>query len=146
MQIAFALRGAREKSGIAAVEGGLAEQDGELHAGGPCSFGCDEPAARVLVTVMKFDPLRRSAALLRCSDRALRVLDEDLFLDCVSFDAAHAPQGISTMDWGIASCCREEVPDVMYSRGSRGAGAVLVLLGEDPVDVANNIIICSNRL
>jgi len=145
-QIASGIRGARDASGIAAVEGRLTEQNGMVQAGGPCSFGCDEPAARVLVTVMKFDPLRRSAALLRFSGRALQVLDEDLFLDCISFDAAHAPEGISTMDWGVASCCRREVPDVMYSRGSGGAGAVLILLGEDPVDVANNIIICSNRL
>jgi len=145
-QIGFAIRGARDKSGIAAVNGRISSTGGKVHAGGPCSFGSDEHVARVLLTVMKFDPLRRSGALLRFSDRALQVLDEDLFLECSSFDAAKAPQGISTMDWGIASCCRRGVPDVIYSRGSRGAGAVLIRLGENPVDVANNIIICSNRI
>ena len=69
---------------------------------------------------MKFDPVRRSAALLRFSDRALLVLDEDLFLDCVPCDTAMVPQGISTMDWGIAACCRQDVPDVIYLRGSPG--------------------------
>jgi predicted fused transcriptional regulator/phosphomethylpyrimidine kinase len=145
-QIGYAIRGARDKNGIAAVEGRISNKGGNVHAGGPCSFGSDEQVARVLLTVMKFDPRWRSAALLRFSDRALQVLDENLFLECSSFDAAKAPQGISTMDWGVAAACKKGVPDVIYSRGNRGAGAVLILLGEDPVDVANNIIICSNRI
>jgi predicted fused transcriptional regulator/phosphomethylpyrimidine kinase len=47
------------------------------------------------------------------------------------------------MDWGVAAACKNGVPDVIYPRGGRGA---FIILGEDPVDVANNIIICSNRI
>ena len=54
--------------------------------------------------------------------------------------------GISTMDWGIASCCKEGVPDVIFRKGANAAESRIVLLGEGPVDVANNIIICSNRI
>ena len=142
-QIGYAIRGARDKNGIAAVEGRIA---GAGKPSGSCTFGTDEAIARILLTVMKFDPLRRSAALLRFSDRALDVLDGDLFLDCVAYDAAKAPKGISTMDWGIASCCRDEVPDVIYAENSQDPHAPLIILGEDPVEVANNIIICSNRV
>lgn len=144
-QVGYAIRGARDKSGIAAVEGRISGTAGKAQAGGPCSFGTDEEIARIILTVMKFDPGRRSAALLRFSDRALKVLDEDLFLECVPCDAT-APQGITTMDWGIASCCRREVPDVIYPRGGKNKDATLILLGEGPADVANNIIICSNRI
>jgi predicted fused transcriptional regulator/phosphomethylpyrimidine kinase len=145
-QIGYAIRGARDKDGVAAVAGRISVAAGSVHPGGPASFGSDEETARIILTVMKFDPLRRAAALLRFSGRALQVLDEDLFLDCVSCDTAMVPLGISTMDWGIAACCRQDVPDVIYLSGARGAGAALILLGEDPVDVANNIIICSNRI
>jgi predicted fused transcriptional regulator/phosphomethylpyrimidine kinase len=142
-QVGYAIRGARDKNGIAAIAGRITRA-GE--PAGACGFGVDEEIARVVLTVMKFDPLYRSAALLRFSERALDVLDEDLFLECASFDAAKAPKGISTMDWGIASCCRDEIPDVIYAENGTSAGSPLILLAEEPLDVVNNIIICSNRI
>lgn len=142
-QIGYAIRGARDKGGIVAVEGKIT---GAGKPAGACVFGTDDEIARIILTVMKFDPLRRSAALIRFSERALDVLEGDLFLECAAYDAARAPKGISTMDWGIASCCREEVPDVIYAENSGGTEAPLIVLGEEPVDVANNIIICSNRI
>ena len=145
-QISYAIRGARDKNGVAAVPGRIAGTAGVMKAGGPCSFGADEEIARVVLTVMKFDPRRRSAALIRFSDRALDVLEGDRFLECVSYDATKAPTGISTMDWTIASCCKEEVPDVLYPESGGSTGAMLILLGEEPAGVANNIIICSNRI
>lgn len=144
-QIGYAIRGARDKNGVAAIEGRISgPAAGET--GRRCSYGTDEEIARVILTVMKFDPARRSAAILRFSQRALAVFEGDLFLECAPVDTAKAPKGISTMDWGIAACCREEVPDVIYPRGPGAESAPLILLGEEPVDVANNIIICSNRI
>jgi thiamine-phosphate diphosphorylase len=145
LQIGFAIRGARDKGGIAAVDGRIMVRDGKLSAG-PCSFGCDEEIARALVTIMRFDSLRRSMGLVRFSDRALRVLEDDLFLECASYDPENAPGAISTMDLGVASCCRKEVPDVIFPQGIDGKDGIILILGEDPNDVANNIIICSNRI
>jgi hydroxymethylpyrimidine/phosphomethylpyrimidine kinase len=144
-QIGYALRGARDKNGVAAVDGRINIAEGKPGSG-RCAFGCDEEIARILLTVMRFDPLRRSAALIRFSDRVLRVLEDDLFLECASYDPEKAPRGISTMDWSVASCCREEVPDVIFPRGPSVRDGKILILGEDPNDVANNIIICSNRI
>ena len=144
-QVGYAIRGARDKGGVAAVDGRIVVLDGKPCIG-PCTFGCDEEIARALVTVMHFDPHRRSAALIRFSDRVLQMLDDDLFLECASYDPKKAPGGISTMDWGIASCCRGEVPDVIFPSGADDGEGMILILGEDPNDVANNIIICSNRI
>jgi thiamine-phosphate diphosphorylase len=145
-QIGYAIRGARDKGGVAAVGGRITIRNGKPGIGGPCAFGCDDEIARALITVMRFDSRRRSAALIRFSDRAIRVLEDDLFLECASYDPKKAPAGISTMDWGIASACRDEVPDVIFPLGPHDGDAVILILGEDPNDVANNIIICSNRI
>jgi thiamine-phosphate diphosphorylase len=145
VQIGYAIRGARDKGGIAAVDGRIIVRGGKPFTG-PCTFGCDDEIARALLTVMRFDPHRRSAALIRFSSRILQMLEDDRFLECASYDPKKAPGGISTMDWGIASCCREEVPDVIFPLGAQDGDAVLLILGEDPTDVANNIIICSNRI
>jgi len=50
------------------------------------------------------------------------------------------------MDWGIASCCEDGVPDVIYRKGPSIKESRIILTGEKPADVANNIIICSNRI
>jgi len=142
--LAYAIRGARDKNDVAAVQGGIINENGKPHAVGPCTFGGDENTARLVLTAMKFDPTMRSAAILRFSKNTLKVL-ESLLLDCASFDRTHEPPGISTMDWGVASCCREGVPDVCYDYGGKGKEAILRILGENPIGVANNIIMISNR-
>jgi predicted fused transcriptional regulator/phosphomethylpyrimidine kinase len=142
----FAIRGARDTGGIAAVTVGIqTSAEGAVHAG-PCAFGTDEPVVRIILTLMRFNPVMRSAAILQFSDRALTVFENDLFLECASQKAISANQDISTMDWGIASCCEDGLPDVIFRKGDGGAGSRLIVLGETPADVTNNIIICSNRI
>lgn len=142
----FALRGARDTSGVAAVNGGIKNGAGGGVTAGPCAFGTDEPVVRIILTAMKFDPAMRSAAILQYSDRALRVFENDLFLECAAMDAALKNQGISTMDWGIASCCEDGVPDVIIRKCAGAKESRFILCCESPADVANNIIICSNRI
>jgi predicted fused transcriptional regulator/phosphomethylpyrimidine kinase len=143
--LAYAIRGARDKNDVAAVQGGIINENGKPHAAGPCTFGGDEDAARLVLTAMKFDPTMRSAAILRFSKNTIKVL-ESLLLDCASFDRTQEPPGISTMDWGVASCCKEGVPDVCYDYGGTGKEAIIRILGENPIGVTNNIIMISNRI
>jgi hydroxymethylpyrimidine/phosphomethylpyrimidine kinase len=95
---------------------------------------------------MKFDPVIRSAALLQYSGRALSVFEDDLFLECCSVDMVSKNPGIDTMDWRIASCCKEGVPDVICQRSASEQESRIVLFGDGPAVVANIIIICSNRI
>jgi len=142
----FAIRGARDAGGVAAVTGGIqTSAEGAVRAG-PCAFGTDEPVVRIILTLMKFNPVMRSAAILQFSERALAVFKNDLFLECASQNAVPANQGISTMDWGIASCCEDGLPDVIVRWGAGAAGSRIIVPGETPADVVNNIIICSNRI
>jgi len=144
-RLAYAIQGARDKNGVAEVQGGIIQEHGKPHSAGSCAFGADEDVARIVLTVMKFDPNMRCVAALRFSRNILMVL-EGLLLECNSFDPASEPPGISTMDWGVASCCKEGVPDVCYDYGGRGKEAIIRFFGEDPIDVTNNIIMISNRI
>ena len=143
--LAYAIHGARDKNGVAAVQGGIIAEHGKSHAAGPCTFGADEGIARIVLTVMKFDPQMRCVATL-CFSRNVLIVIENLLLECTSFDPASEPPGISTMDWGVASCCKQGVPDVCYDTGGKGKEAIIRLFGEDPIDVSNNIIMISNRI
>jgi hydroxymethylpyrimidine/phosphomethylpyrimidine kinase len=142
----YALRGARDAGAVAATDGGIRIGTNGRAIAGPCSFGTGESVVTVILTLMKFEPAVRSAAVVQYSDRALRVFENDLFLESALVNAASSQKGISTMDWGIASCCREEIPGVIYRKGATAADSRIILPGEAPADVLNNIIICSNRI
>lgn len=142
----YAIRGARDSGGIAAVQGRITIPPGKsAPAGGPCMFGSDDDIARIILTAMKFNPMMRSAACLLYSPGIRAVLCNDLFLEPASCDMPAQP-GISSMDWGIASCCRKGVPDVIFYREREPSHSRVILFGEDPADVLNNIIMCSNRI
>jgi predicted fused transcriptional regulator/phosphomethylpyrimidine kinase len=143
--LGYAIRGARDKDGVAAVKGGIVAEPGEPHAAGSCEFGADEDIARIILTAMKFDPGIRSAASLRFSATVLEVM-ESLLLECSSCEQGKEQPGVSTMDWAVASCCKEGVPDVCYPYRGGGNESLFILFGEDPIDVTNNIIMISNRI
>jgi predicted fused transcriptional regulator/phosphomethylpyrimidine kinase len=41
-KLGYAIRGARDKEGVAAVQGGIINENGKPHINGPCAFGVDE--------------------------------------------------------------------------------------------------------
>jgi len=143
--IAYAVRGSRDGTGVAAVTGGFVIQGKKVEPVGPVGFGVDEPITKVVLTSIKFDPGMRAAATLQYSDRAVEILN-DMFLECCTVDRKHQPPGISTMDWGVASCCKDGVPEVIIDKGVSEKSSRIILLGETPADVAGNIIMLSNRI
>ncbi len=145
MEIAYALPDARSRDDVAAISGRIVGQGSRVHPAGDIAFGADDYAARIILTVMRFNPDIRSAATIRFSEAVLIELENLLFEIC-SFDPANEPPGVQTMDWGVASCCREGVPDAIYSRGVPGKEPMIRVFGEDPVTVAHNILKLSNRI
>jgi hydroxymethylpyrimidine/phosphomethylpyrimidine kinase len=143
--IGYALRGARSPGDVAGVEGGLVERGGSVHPSGGVVFGAGRGVAGVVLTAMRTDPGIRSAAVIRFSAATVAIL-EDLLLETCEFDRFRVPPGVSTMDWGVASCCRDGVPDAIFDRGAPGKEGLVRILGEDPVTVAQTIVSVSSRL
>jgi hydroxymethylpyrimidine/phosphomethylpyrimidine kinase len=50
------------------------------------------------------------------------------------------------MDWGVASCCKDGVPEVIMDPGTTESLAKIHLFGENPTDVSGNTIMLSNRI
>lgn len=141
----YAIRGARDAGGVAAIRGGIVINGGKVHAADECAFGVDDQISRIILTTMKFDPQMRSAAVIRFIPAMRAVLDESL-LECCAFDPSRESPGTSTMDWGVASCCKDGVPDAVYDASAGNNEPLISFLGETPDDVANNIIMISNRI
>jgi len=143
--IGYALRGARTPEDIAGVKGGIMKTALGVQMAGGVTFGGSESVARVVLTAMRTDPEIRSAAVIGYSAAAIAIL-EDLLLEICEFDRAREAPGVSTMDWGVASCCREGVPDVIFDRGAQGREPLIRILGEEPVSIAQTIVAVSHRV
>jgi len=145
MNIVYALPDARSRDDVAGVLGRIVRLGDRVHPVGEIAFGASDHVARIVITAMRFDPGIRSAANIRFSEAILLEM-ENLMFEICSFDREKEPPGVQTMDWGVASCCRGGVPDVIYDRGARGKEPMIRVLGEDPVTVAHNILKLSNRI
>ncbi|MDN7023524.1 phosphomethylpyrimidine kinase [Methanoculleus sp. FWC-SCC1] len=145
MNIAYALPDPRSRDDVAAVQGRIVKLGDQVHPVGTVAFGASDHVARIVMTAMKFDPAIRSAANIRFSEALLPEFDTMMFEVC-SFDRASEPPGVQTMDWGVASCCRDGMPDVIYDRGAVGKEPMIRILGEDPGIVAHNILKLSTRI
>ena len=69
-----------------------------------------------------------------------------MFIECCEVDRTRSAPSTSAMDWGIASCCSDGVPEVIYDKGKKEEHGRIYCIGEDAVKVANNIIILSHRI
>ncbi|NYT06040.1 MAG: phosphomethylpyrimidine kinase [Methanomicrobiales archaeon] len=145
MNIVYALPDAREPGDVAGVMGRIVRLGSAVHPVGGIAFGASDHIARIVLTAMRFDPAVRSAANIRFSERAVELL-RDMMLEVRSFDRTAEPPGVKTMDWGVAQCCRDGVPDVIFDRGAIGKEPMIRLLGDDPVTLAHNILMLSGRI
>jgi predicted fused transcriptional regulator/phosphomethylpyrimidine kinase len=143
--LAYAVPGARSPAEVAAVEGRIVRLKGKVHPVGEVAFGASDHMARVVLTAMRFDPLIRAAGNVRFSEEAIGQL-QDLLVEICEFDRRKEPPGVSTMDWGVAHCCRESVPDAIFDRGAVGKEPMIRMLGEDPEMVAKRVIQLGQRL
>ncbi|HDR73339.1 MAG TPA: phosphomethylpyrimidine kinase [Methanoculleus sp.] len=143
--IVYALPGATEPGQVAGVFGRIVSLKGRVHPVGEVGFGASDHIARVALTAMRFEPTVRSAANIRFSEETVE-LQKSLLFEVCEFDRTKEPPGVKTMDWGVAFCCREGVPDAIVDRGAIGKEPMIRILGEDPEQVARNIIKLSGRI
>lgn len=123
--LAYAIQGARNPDDVVAVRRDEA----------PCSS--DNPAVRMILTAMRFDPDIRCVAVIQYTQAMIEVC-ESMILEIGSFDRCREPPGISTIDWGVAFCCESigGVPDIIYDRGCRENKPLIRIFGEDPGKVS----------
>lgn len=145
--VAFALSGARSVQDIASVTGGFRRDGTSVLPSGSIAFGDGGRIARALLTARKFDTAVRSAACIRYSDAIYAILSS-MFIECVIADPQKKIPDNDTglMDWTIAACCQDGVPDVVGIHGQAPSEQIIWLFGEDPALLASNIIILSNRI
>jgi predicted fused transcriptional regulator/phosphomethylpyrimidine kinase len=87
----------------------------------------------------------RAVGCIRLNEDIAETVREVL-QDVEEYDAEKFPKGISTMEWGVAFLCKEGVPAAICAENEPTYGGCIYIFGETPDDVANRILIISERL
>jgi len=150
--LGYALPFAQNKWDVAAVPGRIIRLGKTVATVDAPEFGASQHIASIILTVMRYDPSFRSAINVRFSPHILQACREG-GLHLLGFDRREEPQEVkeregSSLAWGIEKVLSEagEVPDVVYDGGGWGKEPMLRILGKDPGDVAQKVIVINTVL
>jgi hydroxymethylpyrimidine/phosphomethylpyrimidine kinase len=154
--LVYALPNAETREDVLGVEGRITVVNGLPHAAGKPRFGASSHMARLLVELRKTDSSVR-AAINFASNPALALWLEKY---CRSkgwvfsmIDRRNEPEEIketegASMPWKVQAAIKAAggvIPKVFYETGAIGKEPVSVLVGHDPLDVAEEICEIARR-
>jgi len=135
--IAMALPGAQSPADVVAVTGRIVKLKDSTHVVGDIEFDASSHVARIILSAMKFDPAYRAAMNIKYSETILDIC-RDMRLTISSFSRENEPSDTHTMDWGTSFAIEtfKSVPDIIYDKGGVGKEAMIRIMGQNAVDVA----------
>jgi hydrogenase expression/formation protein HypE len=140
----------KDRNDVLAVEGRITVVGGRPHASGPLKFGGSSHMARFLIDVHKALPNARSAINFANDPKITAFLAKYCAAKGWSFcaiDRSHEPEEIkaeegASVPWKakeVLRLCAGREPKVAYENGAVGKEPVSVLIGADPIQVAEEI-------
>ncbi len=152
MNVAMALPYARDKNDVAAVPGRLRSSGRHLRAAMCPEFGVSSHLASYILEAMRREPRYRAALNIKYDREILSKLRSKGLLIC-SYDRREEPEQIkkvegATIPWGMQVAIERagRVPDAVYHLGDWGKEPMIVLLGEDPVELAKIVVSIGEEL
>lgn len=148
--LVFARPGAGMREDVLGIDGRITVVNGLPHAAGKPRFGASSHMARLLIEIGKTDPTIR-AGIDFANDPHLAKWLEDY---CRSkdwvfsvIDRRNEPEEIkeaegASMPWKVAAAIKAaggRVPKIFYETGAVGKEPVSVLVGQDPIVVAEEV-------
>lgn len=114
-------------------------------------YGVSSHMARFVLSIMKHDTKKRSALNIRY-DPHLITICQKLGLEVSSYDRNLEPDAVKareggTIPWGVETAISKinSVPDVIYHTGGWGKEPMIVLVGENAIEVAE-MAVCLAKL
>ncbi len=144
--LGYALPFAETLEDVAAFPGRIIRfKDSILTQSAP-EFGASKHIARIILTLMKFDPEYRSGMNIRYSKENVEKFREKGFT-VSHFNRRFEPKRIkekegSSLEWGVGEVLKKtkRIPDMIYDQGDVGKEPMIRVLGRDPMEVVGKIL------
>jgi hydroxymethylpyrimidine kinase/phosphomethylpyrimidine kinase len=148
----YALPYAETPDEVAAFPGRLVRMGAGIAVLGFPAFGASRHVARIILTVMRFHPEYRSAMNIRFEEGWLKAARR-LGFRLGGFDRREEPPGVklregSSLSWGVGRVLEKMkgLPDLIFDRGDAGKEPMIRVLGRDPQEVTDKIMILKKGL
>lgn len=149
--IVMAKEGAKDIGDVAGIPGRITTVKGWAKSFIKPEFGVSSHMARLVLSMMKHDPQRRSALNIRYDDEIIDICQK-LGLKVSSYNRQDEPEDVmkfegGTIPWGVEEAIKKlgDIPDVVYHTGSWGKEPMICLTGPDAVEVARTAV-CISKL
>jgi predicted fused transcriptional regulator/phosphomethylpyrimidine kinase len=148
--LVYARPGAKTRYDVLGIDGRITVVNGLPHAAGKPRFGASSHMARLIVEMGKIDASVRAGIDFANDPRLAKWLEEycqakGWTFSCI--DRRHEPEEIkeaegASMPWKAREAIRAaggKVPRIFYETGAVGKEPVSVLVGRDPIEVAEEM-------
>ena len=144
--LGYAISKAKSFNDVIAFPGRIIRYKGNISTIGPPEPGGSQHIANIILSVMKFDPLYRSAMNIRYDQEIIRKCRKKNW-KIKRFDRRNEPDRIkrregASLEWGIGSVLQKSssIPDIIYDLGDMGKEPMIRILGKTPQEVVNKVL------
>jgi hydroxymethylpyrimidine/phosphomethylpyrimidine kinase len=147
VNIAFALKGAKVTSEIAAIDGRISVVQGFPKAAGLPRFGVSDHLARLILEARKYDPSVNACINFRCDGEVIETVKRFCKAHALTFgfiDRTNEPEEVmardgASMPWKVKQMVDRGgvVPRLFYEGDGWGKEPLFVALGSDAVEVVD---------
>lgn len=148
--LAYARLNAKTRNEVLAIDGRITIVNGYPYAAGKSRFGASSHMARLILEIRKVDPAIRAGVDFANDPRMALWLENYCKVKGWIFsmiDRSNEPEEIkdaegASMPWKVAEAIRTAngcVPKIFYENGAVGKEPVSVLVGRDPIEVAEQV-------
>lgn len=125
---------------VCGIPGRITNIGGRLRPSSCPTFGASRHLARLIITVMEYNPNVRSAMNIKYSKEIIEACKK-LGWIVSYYDRSKEPEEVkakegATIPWGTREAIKSigKVPDVIYHTGDYGKEPMIVILGRDPTE------------
>ncbi len=140
--IVMARNNAADVKDVAGIPGRITTVHGKPKVFMKPEFGVSSHMARLVLSIMKRDPSKRSAMNIIYNPKIINMCKK-LGLNVSYYDRNDEPEEVKnveggTIPWGVESAIKRtgKVPDIIYHKGAWGKEPSISLIGTDAVEVA----------
>lgn len=149
--IVMAIENAETINQVLGIPGRITIVNGMPKATMDPDFMTSSHMARLVLSVIKHNPNKRSAINIKYDPIILDICRK-LGLEISSYDRVHEPSKVkkkegSTIPWGVETAIEKSgnVPDIIYHKGAWGKEPMICLLGSDACQIAE-MAVCIAKL
>ena len=130
---------------VLGVSGRLVKSGDKVIQAGELVFGGSQHVATAVIEVSKKFPKIRSAINIKYDQKIISNAKKHKMI-VLSYDRKKESKNSklkenSSITWGVSSCLKSKMPDIIYHKGDLGKEPMIIIFGENPSQVLTKIIL-----